>query len=94
MNTTCSANDDSSRIKPTQPVRPGSDTTNSNLEDSYASRPTQKSALKVAKEGHDGTARSAISASFNDSENEIIEIRARGHHRRMANGAKSSIAKG
>ena len=49
-----------------------------------ASGPTQKSALKVAKEGHDGNARSAISASFNDSENEVIEVRARGYHRRLA----------
>ena len=39
----------------------------------------------MAKEGHDGTARSAISASFNDSENEVIEIRARGHRKKLAN---------
>ena len=82
--TTCSANDDSRRIKPTQPVRPGSDTMNSNVDDSNARSPTRKSALKVAKEGHKDEARSAISASFDDSENEIIEVRARGRHRKLA----------
>ena len=88
--TTCSANDDSRRIKPTQPVRPGSDTMNSNIDDSNARSPTRKSALKVAKEGHKDEARSAISASFDDSENEIIEVRARGYHRKLAKKKSAS----
>ena len=67
-----------------QAVSPGNDTKNSNTDDIFASGPTRKSALKVTKEGHDGGARSDISASFEDSENEIIEVRARGYHRKLA----------
>ena len=94
MNSTCVADNDCASMKQPRTVSPSSNVTNSNTDDIFASGPTRKSALKATKEGHDGRARSAISASFDDSENEVIEIRARGHHRKMANGAKSSIAKG
>ena len=85
MSPICVANNDGASMKQPRTVSPSSSAMNSDTDELYAKKSTRKSALKVTKDGHtDGARGSAISASFGDSENEIIEVRARGHHRRLA----------
>ena len=89
MSAICVADNDSSSIKQPQPVRPGSDVMNSVTFIANAFGPTKKLALKVTKDGHIGNARcSVISTSFKDSENEIIEVRARGPCQRAPQEAR------